>query len=86
MRAYRQSLKVPPNAHRAVRKLFQQMNEEQIGILDLSERSGINKNTLKDWRTRTCPTVDNLEAALNVLGLCLTVGRLSNAAENRAAE
>lgn len=32
----------------------------------------VNKNTLKDWRTRTVPTVDNLQACLSVLGYELT--------------
>jgi transcriptional regulator with XRE-family HTH domain len=58
-----------------VRRLFEEMNREQLGVLDLAERSGVNKNTLKDWRTRTVPQVDNLEACLGVLGLRLTVAR-----------
>lgn len=44
------------------------MNRNQIGVLDMSERTGINKNTLKDWRTRTVPRVSDLEACFNVLG------------------
>lgn len=69
----------PANAHRAVKRLFVECNAQQLTSADLSERSGINKNTIKDWRTRTAPTVDNLEAALNVLGLTLCVGELEDA-------
>ena len=68
-------LNIPERAHPMVRSLFQEMNRQQIGLLDMAERSGINKNTLKDWRTRTVPTVDNLEACLTVLGCELRIGR-----------
>jgi hypothetical protein len=64
---------VPAGAHPAVRRLFAEMNTQRCTAADLSERSGINKNTLKDWRTRTAPTLDNLEACLNVLGFELVV-------------
>lgn len=72
MKAFRK-LSAPVRAHPLVRRLYEEMNYQQIGVLDLAGRSGINANTLKDWRTRTCPTVDNLNACLNVLGLELTV-------------
>ena len=71
MREFRR-LSSPSKANPLVRKLFDEMNAQQIGILDMAERSGVNKNTLKDWRTRTVPTVDNLQACLSVLGYELT--------------
>jgi hypothetical protein len=58
-----------------VRRLIDLMNHEQMGVLDLSERSGINKNTMKEWRTRTVPTLDNFDACLGVLGYQLTITR-----------
>ena len=64
-------LSLPENSHPLVRRLFEEMNHQQLCILDMAERSGINKNTLRDWRTRTVPTVDNLEACFSVLGLKL---------------
>lgn len=74
MRSFR-PLTIPPQAHPLVRRLFAEMNQQQLGVLDLAERSGVNKNTLKDWRTRTVPSVDNLDACLTVLGLRLTIAR-----------
>lgn len=74
MRAFRK-LHIPEKAHPLVRSLFKEMNHQQIGLLDMAERSGVNKNTFKDWRTRTVPTVDNLEACLSVLGCELRIGR-----------
>jgi transcriptional regulator with XRE-family HTH domain len=71
MRTFRR-LTQPQKAHPLVRRLFDEMNDQKIGILDMAERSGVNKNTLNDWRTRTVPTVDNLEACMAVLGYELT--------------
>lgn len=69
-------LSVPSRTHLLVRRLFEEMNAQQIGQLDMADRSGVNKNTFKDWRTRTVPTIDNLEACFNVLGLELTVRKM----------
>jgi hypothetical protein len=49
------------------------MKKQRIGVLDMAARSGVNKNTLKDWRTRTTPRVADLEACFNVLGKTLTI-------------
>lgn len=74
VRRYRK-ISVPDNAHPLVKRLFAEMDKQQIGVLDMSERSGVNKNTIKDWRTRTIPSADNLIACFNVLGFELTVVR-----------
>jgi hypothetical protein len=49
------------------------MNEQQCSQQTMSERSGINKNTFRSWRTKAVPRLDDLEACLNVLGLELTI-------------
>ena len=74
MRQFRR-LTVAERAHPLVKRLVAEMNEQQIGLLDMAERSGVNKNTIKDWRTRTVPTVDNIDACFSVLGLSLGVKR-----------
>jgi len=72
MRQFRR-LSVPARAHPLVRRMFEEMNHQQIGMLDLAERSGVNKNTIKDWKHRSVPLVHNLAACLSVLGLELAV-------------
>lgn len=74
MRKFR-PLKPPTLAHPIVRRMFDEMNHQQIGILDMAKRSGVNKNTLRDWRTRTTPSVVNLAACLSVLGMRLQIVR-----------
>ncbi len=71
MRMRFRKLTIPGSAHPLVRRLFEEMNNQQICMLDVAERSGVNKNTLKDWRVRTIPRVADLEACFNVLGLTL---------------
>lgn len=66
-------VRIPLNAHPAVRRLFAEMNAQQCSQTEMARRSGVNRNTLKDWKTRTTPTLDNPEACLNVLDLELVV-------------
>lgn len=65
------TLKISAHSHPLVRELYEVMNEEEMGVLELSDRSGINKNTLKDWKHRTVPTITNIEAAGSCVGLKL---------------
>lgn len=74
MRMFRR-LSLPDNSHPLVRRLFEEMNHQQIGILDMSKRSGVNKNTINDWKRSSVPQVHNLEACFSVLGLRLTIAK-----------
>jgi len=60
-------------AHPLVRQMFDEMNEQQCTQATMSERSGINKNTFRSWRTKAVPRIDDLEACLNVLGLEIVI-------------
>lgn len=73
MRQFRFML-IPTNTHPLVSRLFIEMNKQQIGILDMAERSGVNKNTICDWKRRSIPKIDNIDACFAVLGMKLTVG------------
>lgn len=64
-----------PGAHRAVKFLFEEMNRQQISAADLSDRGGPHNKTIQRWRLDRDPTISNLEAALNVLGFELKIGR-----------
>lgn len=66
-------LRVPATGHPLVIKLFKEMNHQQIGIMDMADRTGIARETFKGWRTRHCPRITDLEACFNVLGYRLTV-------------
>lgn len=67
--------KIPENCHPAVAVLFGEMKAQKITYKEMKKRSGIDTQTLRAWRTRTTPTIDNLEACLNVLELTLLVGK-----------
>lgn len=77
-----QRLSVPPNAHPLVRRLFKEMNYQQIGVADMAERVGISRFTMNGWRTRHCPRIVEIEACFNVLGLKLQVKPMYKDGEN----
>lgn len=65
----------PKRSHPMVKRLFEIMAEEDMMLVDLVERSGVAKSTFKNWRTRTVPRIDQLEACFNVLGYTLKLQR-----------
>jgi lambda repressor-like predicted transcriptional regulator len=67
--AYVRSLQVPENVNPIVKLIFTEMNRQRVSVAQMSERSGIHRDTLRDWRTRTVPSLNNVQAALEVLGI-----------------
>lgn len=61
------------HAHPLVRRLLHIMNEQRASIPLVDKRAGLGRDVIRNWKTRTIPRVDNLEAAFNVLGYELTI-------------
>ena len=59
------------NGNPVVQFLFKEMQKQRICQMDLSERVGLHRDTLRNWRTRYTPRITDMEAALNVLGYTL---------------
>lgn len=74
-------LKLPKGNVPVVRGLFVGMNKERATFGDVSTRSGIAYDTIRNWRTRA-PHVDLLEAALNTLDLELAIVPIGSRDEN----
>lgn len=66
-------VRVPENVHPLVRNLFEEMNRQRIGMLDMAERTGVGQSTMKHWRLMCSPSLANLEACYNVLGYKLSI-------------
>ncbi len=62
------SRRCPGNAHWAVRKLFELIEQEQIPLNLLAKRTGIVRETIGAWRYNGNPCFQNIEACFNVLG------------------
>ena len=62
--------------HPLVRPLFKAMRERRVSIKELSVKSGVSRSAIQIWLSRGAPTVTNLEACLNVVGLQLQVAPL----------
>jgi len=70
---WRGKLAIPLHAHPLVRRLFDEANRQQTTITEITARAGLRRGTVAQWGRRNNPRVDQLEAALNVLGLRLAV-------------
>ena len=69
-----------PRCHPAVQRLIREANEQMTTLTEIAERAGIRRCSLNQWGKKTHPRVDDLEAALNVLGLETKVVRRRDAA------
>ena len=79
MRAFRQRKPFNcPNNHRVLRFLYEAAFKQQLTMADLSERSGINQNTLRHWRYKSTPNIRDIDAALGAVGYEITVRRIKN--------
>lgn len=70
---WRGKLPIPQHAHPLVRRLIEEANEQKTTLTEIAERAGLRPGTVSDWRYSRAPTVPNLIAAFNVLGLDLSV-------------
>lgn len=70
---WRGKLDIPKHAHPLVRRLFEEANRQQTTLTEISERAGLRRGTMGQWGRKHNPRIDQLEAALNVLGLRLVV-------------
>jgi len=49
------------------------MNVQNTTLTEVSERAGLRRSTISDWRYRRNPSLPQFEAALNVLDLELAI-------------
>lgn len=75
MREFRK-LSIPNGAHPLIRRLYEEMSRQQLGVTDTAERAGVARETIKGWRKRHCPRIGELEACFNVLGYTLKPTRM----------
>ncbi len=64
---------VPEKGHPIIIKFFQTASEKNISINTIVRKSGVSETSIRSWRRGHCPRIDTLEAALNVVGLTLTL-------------
>lgn len=64
---------IPSRAHPLVKELYREMIRRRRTYADIAKESGVAGSTIRDWRSRSIPRVDLLEAALNAVGLRLEI-------------
>lgn len=72
---------IPDRCSPLVRRLFEIMGENWVGVSDIAERTGLGKRTIQKWRTTHVPDLMNFEAALNALGYGLRIVHLDKGAK-----
>lgn len=70
---WRGNLPVPKHAHWAVRKLIEHLNAHQTTMTECTARAGIARTSVWSWCNLYHPRIDELEAALNAVGLRLAI-------------
>ena len=58
--------------------MFEELHRQRCPEIDFAERTGINRDTLRGWRTRVNPKVNDLNFALNTLGYEIVVRPIKN--------
>jgi transcriptional regulator with XRE-family HTH domain len=56
-----------------VRRLFEEANRQNTTLSEIAARAGLRRGTIGQWGRKNNPRVDELQAALGVLGLKLAV-------------
>lgn len=64
---------IPEHAHPMMKRLLVEMNRQQCTYQTMNERTGLHQDTIRRWRDKSVPKVDDLEACFNVLGFRLAV-------------
>ena len=64
---------IPEHAHPLVRALFRLMIREDCTTTALSEKTGISRETLRNWRYHSNPRLTDLSACFQVLGKKIVV-------------
>lgn len=70
---WRGRIPIPTHCHPLVRAWIAALNDQQTSLTEVSNRCGMDRRALSDWRYRRMPRLDNFEAALNVIGLRLVI-------------
>lgn len=75
--------KVHPSADPIVHRLFNELIAQRAALTDVAERAGVQPRTVSAWANTNAPTLYNLRAVLNVLGLDLYVGTIRTTRQHR---
>ncbi len=75
---------VPEHAHPMVRRFYAEILKQDLTLNRVCARAGINRYTVENWRNRSAPRIDTLEAALNAVGCQLIIVTDKEAADVRS--
>lgn len=66
-------LRTHAGAHPLVREFVELLNRDQLPLVEVARRAGIDRCVMHRWRIRSNPSIAMFEAALNVMGYELRI-------------
>lgn len=72
-RRWRGKLAIPAHAHPIVCRLYAEANAQMTTLTEIADRAGLRRCTVGQWGRRNHPRIDQIEAALNALGMRLVI-------------
>jgi hypothetical protein len=73
---WRGNLPIPRHSHWSVRRLVKRLNDHQTTMTEACARAGIARTSIWNWANSYHPRIDEIEAALNSVGLAFQVVEL----------
>lgn len=70
---WRGKLPIPKHAHPLVRDLYREANRQHVTLTEIAAEAGIRRCSIHQWGSKNHPRIDQLDAALNTLGLRLAI-------------
>ena len=70
------------SGNKIVQFICKEAFRQQMTMHDLGQRSGLSKDTIRHWRYKSTPNLNDAEAVLNVLGFELIPARLNRKGKN----
>ena len=67
------TITIPRKCHPILRPMWEAVNQRGISHSEFARRAGVSSHAIRNWREGTSPTLANLEACLNTVGLKLVI-------------
>jgi hypothetical protein len=75
---WRGRIKSGPHCHPLIVEFIDEANAQLTTLQEISERAGVSRVAISDWRNNRNPSIVTFNAALNVLGLELRICKIDS--------
>ncbi len=68
----------PINRDPLIRQLIGLINRNKLNATEIASKAGLTENAIHVWARKSSPRIQNLEAALNVMGYKLAIKKIDD--------